>query len=100
MDFFILKTLPLKIEVKNSGTSLIPREQIAIGFLHDIIKNVYLIEAIKDEFNESENSEILSGKSIVDNIDFMIFFVEYLQNNNENSFIKAFKSSIFKTKYC
>ena len=51
MDYHILKTLPLKIEVKNLGSKLIPKELIAIGFIHDIVKNTYLLEAIKDEFS-------------------------------------------------
>ena len=50
MDYNILRNLPLKIEVKNLGTELQPNEQIAIGFVHDIVKNSYLISAIKREF--------------------------------------------------
>ena len=29
----------LKIEVKNSGSKFIPKEEIAVGFVHDTIKN-------------------------------------------------------------
>ena len=42
MDYHILKILPLKIEVKNSGTIFLPKEEIAIGFIHNTIKNKYL----------------------------------------------------------
>ena len=56
MDYCVLKNLPLKVEMKNLGSKLIPDEQIAIGFIHDIIKNEYLLKSIKDEFEKSKNS--------------------------------------------
>ena len=38
---------------------------ISIGFIHDILKNTYLIKAITEEFDKSKNSKLLSCKSIV-----------------------------------
>ena len=65
MDYHILLTLPLKIEVKNSGNKFNPKEEIAIGFVHDTVKNYFVVEAIKDEFKVMKTSKILSGKSII-----------------------------------
>ena len=66
MFCYIFKLLPLKIEFKNLGSKSNPKEMIAIGFMHDLIKNTYLIKAITEEFEMSKNSEILSAKSIID----------------------------------
>ena len=55
----------MKIEFKNLGSKFNPQEMIAIGFIHDIIKNTYLIKAIMEEFGLSKNSKLLSSKSIV-----------------------------------
>ena len=65
MFYYIFKLLPVKIEFKNLGSKINPQEKIAIGFIHDIIKNTYLIKAIKEEFDSSKNSKLLSCKSIV-----------------------------------
>ena len=65
MFYYIFKLLPLKIELKNLGSKFIPQEMIAIGFIHDILKNTYLIKAIMEEFRLSKNSKLLSSKSIV-----------------------------------
>ena len=40
---------------------MIPNEIINVGFVHDILKFNFLIEVIKDEFDMSNNSLILSG---------------------------------------
>ena len=62
MDFYILKTLPFKIEVKNVGNEMTPNERISVGFVHDILKFNFLTETIKNEFDKSNgNSLILSG---------------------------------------
>ena len=78
MFYYILKNLPIKIEFRNSGNKYIPQEVLAIGFVHDIVKNSYLFEAILEEFKLSKISQILSGKSIVDDIGFISFFVDNL----------------------
>ena len=66
--FHILKILPLKIKTKNLGYKYQINQEIEIGFIHDIIKNYYLFEAIKDEINKTGTSQILSAKSIVKNV--------------------------------
>ena len=86
----------MKIEVKNLGSKLVPNERIAIGFVHDSIKNNYLIESIKDELDVSEDSKILSGKSIIEDIEFIHSFVDYLYYNK--SFIKHLKSAIYNSR--
>ena len=65
MFYYIFKLLPLKIEFKNLGSKFNPQEMIGIGFIHDIIKNTYLIKSITEEFEMSKNSKLLSSKSIV-----------------------------------
>lgn len=40
---------------------MIPSEKISVGFIHDILKFNFLIEVIKNEFDKSNNSLILSG---------------------------------------
>ena len=78
MFYYVLKNLPLKIEFRNSGNQYIPQELLAIGFVHDIVKNSFLLEAIWDEFKRTKNSKILSGKSIVDDIELISFIVDNL----------------------
>ena len=77
MFYYIFKLLPLKIEFKNLGSKFNPQEMIAIGFNHEIHKNTYLIKAIMEEFELSKNSKILSGKSIVEEIELIEFIVDY-----------------------
>ena len=43
MYYYILKLLPLKIEFKNEGNDVNIKEKTAVGFVHDIIKNNYLM---------------------------------------------------------
>ena len=50
MGYCILKTMLVKIEVKNSGNKFIPKEEIALGFAHDSVRSYYLVESINDEF--------------------------------------------------
>ena len=45
----LLKILPLKIEIKQIDNKSLIQEKIAIGFVHDTIKNFYLLEYIKEE---------------------------------------------------
>ena len=65
MGYHILKTMLVKIEIKNSGTKFIPREEIALGFIHDSVKNFFLVESINEEFELGDNSKVLSSKYII-----------------------------------
>ena len=76
MFYYILKRLPLKIEFKNQGNNFYINEKIAIGFIHDILKNNYVIKVIREEFSLLKNSRLFSGRSIVDDTEFIKFFVE------------------------
>jgi hypothetical protein len=49
--------LPLKIEIKGKLGNLLG-EIITIGFIHDTIKNYFIVEKIKKEFQENENSTL------------------------------------------
>ena len=82
---FILKILPIKLEVKyhnqrnNSDSAVIStkqiRQDVKLGFIHDTIKNCYLLESIKDEMKKSNNnsSQILSSKRFVDDAELVRF---------------------------
>lgn len=48
--FYLLKLLPLKVNVATVGTYYESAQQISIAFKHDIIKYYYLAEAIEDDF--------------------------------------------------
>ena len=78
MYYYILKCLPVKIEFKNEGNNIDIEEKIAVGFIHDIIKNNYVVKVILEEFRSSQNSKTLSGKSIVNDTELIKFFVEKL----------------------
>ena len=78
---FLLKILPLKIETKyfkNSQKNKTKQSQeVKIGFLHDTIKNSYLLEAIQDELRRTSGySKILSNKSIVASIELVRFIAD------------------------
>ena len=61
----ILQILPLKIETKHSKD--LKNQEVKIGFIHDTIKNCYLLEAIQEEMStQNGKSKILSSKSIVE----------------------------------
>ena len=72
--------MPLKIEIKNLGNNLIPNEEIGVGFTHDIIKNIFIVEAIKDELTTSGNCKLLSAKCIISPSDreLFLFFIDYI----------------------
>ena len=78
---FLLRTLPLKIETKyfkNSQKSKTKQKQeVKIGFIHDTIKNSYLLEAIQDELRRTNgNSILLSNKSIVADVELVRFIAD------------------------
>ena len=77
---FLLKILPLKIETKyfsNSKKNKKQNQEVKIGFIHDTIKNSYLLEAIQDEMRITNgNSEILSNKSIVADVELVRFIAD------------------------
>ena len=76
MIYHILQITLLKINVKNQNN----KEEITVNFVNDNIKNYYIMKAINDEFNMSNTSQILSGKSIIEEtklINFIINHVSY-----------------------
>ena len=56
------------------------KEEVEIGFVHDTIKNYYLIEAIKSEL-KSGNSNILSSKLIVEDVELIKFIVNIVESD-------------------
>ena len=65
---YLLKLLPLKIETKfySDSKSKKQSQEVKLGFIHDTIKNSYLLEAIQEEMKKTNgNSRILSSQSIV-----------------------------------
>ena len=66
------------MEFKNDGNNTNNDEKIAVGFIHDILKNNYVIKVIIEEFRSWKYSKTLSGKLIVDDTELVNFFVEYL----------------------
>ena len=77
---FLLRVLPLKIETKdysNSKKSKKQSQEVKIGFIHDTIKNYYILEAIQDEITRTNgNSKILSNKSIVADVELVRFIAD------------------------
>ena len=77
---FLLRVLPLKIETKdysNSKKSKKQSQEVKIGFIHDTIKNYYILEAIQDEVTRTNgNSKILSNKSIVADVELVRFIAD------------------------
>jgi WD40 repeat protein len=72
----ILKSLPLKVEVKKVND----KEEILLSFTSDVFKNFYLISAISEEL-ESGKSSLLSSKSIVNNTQLLRLFTDTVTNN-------------------
>ena len=68
----------MKIEFKNLGTKFNPQEMIAVGFIHDILKNSFLIKYIIEEFELTKNSKLFSAKSIIEDIELVLFIVDYM----------------------
>jgi serine/threonine protein kinase len=52
--YFLLSLLPSKIELTQVGGQYELSQEVAMAFIHDSVKNYYLLEAIKDELKESE----------------------------------------------
>ena len=88
--FHILKLLPLKIESKNAGNKYQIKQDVEVGFTHDILKNYFLFEAIKDEITKSNNSQILAAKSIIKNVQLVKLIADSLvyDENLQNVFRK------------
>ena len=64
----LFAVLPLKIETKfySDSKSKKQSQEVKLGFIHDTIKNSYLLEVIQDEMRKNNGiSRILSSKSIV-----------------------------------
>mgnify|MGYP000859612344 CR=1 FL=1 len=81
---FLLKSLPLKIETKYFSRSKKNNQsqEVKIGFLHDTLKNSYLLEAIQEEIRRTNgNSKILSNKSIVADSELVRFIADAAKHN-------------------
>ena len=61
-------------------------EVIAIGFVHDIVKNYFLVDFIKNELISSGKSETFSAKNMVDDIQMMNFFAQMVTGNVEREY--------------
>ncbi|WP_375330738.1 NACHT and WD40 repeat domain-containing protein [Candidatus Tisiphia endosymbiont of Oplodontha viridula] len=87
--YHILKLLPLKIDTKTSVSKVKIKQKVEIGFAHVIFKNYYLFEAIKDEVEKSEKSEILASHSIVKDVELIKLIAEDLvYNKNLQVFLR------------
>ena len=49
MYYYFLKLLPFKIEL-NEGNNSNTDKKISVGFINDILKNIYVIKVIVEEF--------------------------------------------------
>ncbi len=92
---YILKILPMKIEVKTnkqerdgnekSKITTFPKnlkQDVKLGFLHDTIKNCFLLESIKDELRNSNNtSKILSTKRVVEDAELIRFIADAVKHD-------------------
>jgi hypothetical protein len=63
----VLHLLPLKIEKRRVGVG----EEIRIGFIHDTLKNSFLIQAISEQLQSNVKSSLLTAHSLVDDIDML-----------------------------
>lgn len=93
--FQLLRQLPLKIMSTHSKNRFISNQQIKIGFIHETIKNYYLVEAIISEIEGKSKSEILSEKSIVHDSELVKMLVLAMKDNSNltKSFLKAIQDS-------
>ena len=71
----MLKSLPIKLEIKgktikNGGVG----EVIAIGFIHDSLKNYFLVDSIKNELLNKGKSKTFSARNMVNDIQLLNFF--------------------------
>ena len=80
-------------------------EVIAIGFLHDSLKNYFLVDSIKNELISTGKSDTFSARNIVNDIQLLNFFAQmitgsinraYEEEKSEN--IQYKKSSIYNLK--
>ena len=93
----ILKLLPLKIETKHTGSKLNVQQEVSIGFIHDTIKNHYLLEAIKDEIKlNNGHSKILGSKTIVEDVELVRFIVDAARDDADLA--KSLRKAIDATK--
>ena len=71
MISFILKGLPLSVSVNGKA----PNEVITVKFVHDSIKNFYLIKQIEEEILDNK-IETISIKEIVSDHSLLKFMAE------------------------
>ena len=80
---YVLRVLPLKIEIKTIQTEKKQQnsatESITIGFKHDILKNYYIMESIKDELALGGSSNILAYRSIVTDVQLLRLIAESIR---------------------
>lgn len=83
---YLLKVLPFKIESKyySDSRSKKQSQEVKVGFIHDMIKNSYLLEAIQDEMKRTNgNSLILSSKSIVADRELVRFIADAVKYDSD-----------------
>ena len=75
----------MKIETKYYSSSKKSKKQsqeVKIGFIHDTIKNSYLLEAIQDEMRITNgNSKILPNKSIATDVELARFIADAVRHD-------------------
>ncbi len=96
--YHILKTLPLKIEKKHTGDKYGINKEIAVGFIHDTLKNHFLLEAIKGELQTSGRSSLLASRSIVEDAELIMFIRDAIEYNRDPELTQQLRTLIDHTK--
>jgi hypothetical protein len=73
------RCLPLKIETKHTDNKYNLQQKVAIGFIHDTIKNHFLLQTIKDELKQTGKSKLLSARSIVEDTELIKFIGDAIE---------------------
>ena len=59
---------------------------ISIGFVHDSLKNYFLVDSIKNELISSGKSETFSARNVVNDIQMINFFAQMISGNTEKAY--------------
>ena len=70
--------------------------QHSIGFIHDTLKNHYLIQTIIQEIEENQSSSLLASHSIVKDVELVKALVDAMRDKPHLT--KAFRDAIEKSK--
>ena len=65
----IFKLLPMKIETKHRASKINMNQTAEVGFIHNSLKNYFLLKAIKKEFATTKTSYILTAKALTNNFE-------------------------------